>query len=285
MTAENARLDSFVELARALPLSKDGAIEAVVAACDDHDSSMQDIADCIGREPGLAAITLRQANSAHYGYGRRVDTLLDAAVVLGVQTVRSLAISAAVLRLLVLDRDGLSAHRRGILDHSICTGVAARTIARRANNTHPERAFVAGLVHELGTIALTRTAKGEYLQVIAACRSERRPFEAVEREVFGFDHAALGGRLSDVWGFPPSISDAIRWQHEPGRAELERPLAETLHVADWLAAETGHGLVPFARPAWPDSRAADALGLTRASVGELVAEIGSGLAGWSQIAA
>src|SRR6195952_2603538 len=94
-----ARLDEMVARVRSLPLSSDGAIESVIEACDDPRSGMQDIATRIGREPGLAAVVLRQANSAHYAFGRRIETIPDAAVVLGLGTIRSLAITSAVLRL------------------------------------------------------------------------------------------------------------------------------------------------------------------------------------------
>jgi HD-like signal output (HDOD) protein len=280
-----SRLEELLSRARSLPLSSDGAIEAVIAACDDPRSSMHDIAERIGQEPGLAAVVLRQANSAHYGYGRRIETIPDAAVVLGLGTIRSLAIASAVLRLLAVDRDGLSVHRRGLLDHSVCAAIAARTLARRQGPTHPEKAFLAAIIHELGTIVLTREARGEYLHVIACCRARNLPFAAVEQEVFGFDHAQLGARLAEMWQFPPPICEAIAHQHQPGRARLERGLAETLHVADWLAAELGRGVVPFAHPSWPEKRAADTFGLSSHNLGEIVDEVVAGLASWSLAAA
>ena len=73
-------------------------------------------------------------------------------------------------------------------------------------------------------------------------------FAEVEREVFGFDHAQLGARLAELWRFPPPICDAILHQHDPAKARIERGLAETLHVADWLVAEMGFGFVPFDHP-------------------------------------
>ena len=139
MHDQATRIDEFVDAARSLPLSADGAIEAVVDACDDPRSAMGDIAERIAREPGLAAIVLRQANSAHYGYGRRVDTVLDAAVVLGIGTIRSLAITSAVLRFLAIDRDGLSAFRRDLLRHSVGVGIAARTLAPGRTRRIPRR--------------------------------------------------------------------------------------------------------------------------------------------------
>ena len=280
-----ARLEALVEEARSLPLSADGVIEAVVESCDDPHASMADVSERIGREPGLAAVVLRQANSAHYGFGRRVDTLVDAAVVLGVGTIRSLAIASAVLRMLAVDRDGLSSFRRELLQHSVWTGIAARTLARRQDTAHPEKAFLAGLMHELGTIVLTRAARGEYLHVIATCRREKLPFWVVERDLFGFDHAVLGSRLTEAWRFPPAISESVLHQHNPEAARIERGLAETVHVADWLAAELGQGLVPFAHPEWPDRRAADTFGLSSHGLAELCEEVRAAAGGWAHAAA
>jgi HD-like signal output (HDOD) protein len=205
--------------------------------------------------------------------------------VLGVGTIRSLAIASAVLRLLAVDRDGLTMHRRALLEHSVATGIAARTLARRQGVTHPEKAFLAGIIHELGTIVLTREAKPEYLHIVAQARQRRLPFAVVEQEVLGFDHAQLGARLAEGWQFPPPMCEAIANQHAPQSARLERSLAETLHVADWLAAEMGTGLVPFAHPQWPEKRSADAFGLSEHNVGELKREVGSSLAAWPAMAA
>jgi HD-like signal output (HDOD) protein len=103
--------------------------------------------------------------------------------------------------------------------------------------------------------------------------------------VFGFDHAELGARLAEVWQFPPPICEAIVRQHEPERARLERALVETLHVADWLAADMGRGLVPFAHPEWPEKRAADAFGLSPHNLGDVKEEIDAALGSWMFAAA
>jgi HD-like signal output (HDOD) protein len=275
------RLEELLDRARFLPLSEDGAIEGIVAACDDPRSSMHDIAERIGKEPGLAAVVLRQANSAHYGYGRRVETIPDASVVLGVGTIRSLAIASAVLRQLAVDRDGLTAHRLLVLEHSVTTAITARVLARRQGTTHPEKAFLTGIIHELGTIVLSRQTRPEYLHVVSKARTGRRGFGDVQREVYGFEQAQLGARLAEAWQFPAPICEAILNQHDPERARLDRGLCDTLHVADWLAADMGRGLVPFDHPSWPVKRAADTFGLSPHNLGELKAEIEHGLGGFS----
>jgi HD-like signal output (HDOD) protein len=275
------RLEELLDRARFLPLSADGAIEGIVAACDDPRSSMHDIAGRIELEPGVAAVVLRQANSAHYGYGRRVETIPDAAVVLGIGTIRSLAIASAVLKLLAVDRDGLSQHRQQILQHSVATAITARVLARRQGTTHPEKAFLTGIIHELGTIVLSRETKPEYLHVVSKARTARRSISDVEREVYGFEHAQLGARLAEAWQFPAPICEALLTQHDPERARMDRGLCDTLHVADWLAADMGLGFVPFDHPSWPVKRAADTFGLSPHNLHEVKAEIQQGLGGFS----
>ena len=103
--------------------------------------------------------------------------------------------------------------------------------------------------------------------------------------MFGFDHAQLGARLAELWRFPPPICDAILHQHEPAKARIERGLAETLHVADWLVAEMGFGFVPFDHPEWPDKRAADTFGLSDHNLAELREEVRSSLDQWLVVAA
>ncbi len=278
-----ARLDAMVERVRSLPLSADGALEAVLAACDSPTTTMVDIGERVGREPALAAVVMRQANSPYYGFGRKVETLPDACVLLGVGTIRTLALTNAALRFLAIDRDGLTQLRRDLLAHSVTTAVAARAIARRGG-AHPEKAFLCGIIHELGTIVMTRVAKPEYLHAFVEARRTGRSFAAAERETFGFDHAQLGARIAEVWRFPAPICDAIAHQHEPGRARLERTLAEALHCADWLAADLGRGVVPFDHPSWPDRRAADTFGLSPLSLDELVREVDAGSLAWGAAA-
>jgi HD-like signal output (HDOD) protein len=271
----------MLERVRSLPLSADGAIEDIVAACDSPTTTMPAIAERVGHEPALAAIIMRQANSAYYGFGRRIETLPDACVLLGIGTLRTLALTNAALRFLAIDNDGLTPIRRGLLEHSVTVASAARCLAPKAGE-QVDRAFLTGLIHELGTIVLSRVAKPEFLHVHVTARRERCAFATVEREVLGFDAAALGARLAEQWRFPDPICEAILHQDEPAGAG---PLAAVVHVASWAAAELGRGLVPFDHPRWPDERAAATVGLDPAGLDELFAEIEQGADAWSAAAA
>ena len=80
---------------------------------------------------------------------------------------------------------------------------------------------------------------------------------------------------------PAAVCEAIRCQHEPGAARIERSLADSLHCGDWLAAEMHRGLVPFDHPEWPEKRAADVFGMSPLNLAELIAEVDEGAQGFS----
>jgi HD-like signal output (HDOD) protein len=212
---------------------------------------------------------MRQANSAYYGFGRRIETLPDACVLLGIGTLRTLALTNAALRFLAIDNDGLTPIRRGLLEHSVTVAAAARVLGTRAGE-QADRAFLTGLIHELGTIVLSRVAKAEFLHVYVTARRERCAFALVERDVLGFEASALGARLAEQWRFPAPICEAIEYQNDPAG---HGPLTAVVHVASWMTAELGRGLVPFDHPAWPDERAAAITGLEPAQLDELFAEV------------
>ncbi len=274
-------LDAMLERVRSLPLSADGAIEDIITACDSPTTTMSAVAQRVGHEPALAAIVMRQANSAYYGFGRRIETLPDACVLLGIGTLRTLALTNAALRFLAIDNDGLTPIRRGLLEHSVTVAAAARALALRAGE-QTDRAFLTGLIHELGRIVLSRVAKPEFLHIYVTARRDRCSFATVEQDVLGFDAAALGARLAEQWRFPTAICEAIQHQDAPAGAGT---LASIVHVADWAAAELQRGLVPFDHAAWPDEQAAAVAGLDEGTIDDLLAEITSGAENWAAAAA
>ncbi len=270
-------LDTLVAQVRELPLSSDGTLEAVIAACDDPDTPITEIATHVGRDPALAAVVLRQANSAALGRMRHTETIDEACIVLGVAALRTMAVTNGVMRFLSVDRDGLVPYRRALLAHSLATATAARGIARRAGIV-PERAFLAGLVHDIGLIAMTRAARPLFLHGVVTSRTTGAPLPHVLKETLGYDDADLGARLADEWRLPPVLVDAIRAHREPAHARLERVLVETLHVADWVAEEAGHRLDVPGHREWPDLRAAESVGLNESTLDEFLAEPSATLA-------
>ncbi|MCW2924452.1 MAG: metal dependent phosphohydrolase [Thermoleophilia bacterium] len=246
---------TLVEEVRDLPMSMSETLPAVIEACDNADTSVNDLTALISSDQSLVAMLLKLANSAYYGYARRIETLPEAIVLLGFSTIKSLAITATTMNLLFQSQDELSEVRHEIWSHSLGVGVAARALARKRGNIHPEKAFVAGLLHDLGMIILSVYRKDDFLKILAVAQDRGVTYEAAERDVLGFSHATLGAEVAEAWSFPATHCEAIRCHHEPTAATLQPGLAQVAHLADWMVVDLGVGQLVDAVQDEPDEAA------------------------------
>ncbi len=229
----NAALEQLVDEVRDLPLTVSDVLAQVITECDNADASVSSLARIMAGDQALAAMVLKLANSAYYGYARRIESLPDAVVLLGFASVKNLAITASITRLLATDQDDLTEIRSGIFDHSLCTAVCARILGR-TKRVSGEKAFVAGLLHDLGLIVLVCYAKDRFRQLYAVASERNLPLDEVELEVLGFTTAALGSAVAAEWQFPPALCDALAHQHDPS-ARRGRPAARPHRAPRGLA--------------------------------------------------
>lgn len=220
-------------------------------------SSWQRVAEVIGQDPALSAQLLKLANSAYHAQ-RHVDTLSRAVALLGTRILYDLAVGASAMSVFqrlsteVLD---LSAFWR----HSLATGMIAKTLAQHAHMLHPERLFVAGLLHEIGLLVLCMRLPELMDEVLARAQGDETRLAAEERKHLGYDHAEVGARLLELWQLPAATITAIRHHHRPGLTPGPGLDAALVHLAEHLAnarAETSlTGLpaqapLPVEEPVW-----------------------------------
>jgi putative nucleotidyltransferase with HDIG domain len=268
---ENPALEQLVDEVRDLPLTVSDVLAQVITECDNADASVSSLARIMAADQALAAMVLKLANSAYYGYARRIESLPDAVVLLGFASVKNLAITASITRLLATDRDDLSQIRQGIFEHSLATATCARLLGR-TRRVSGEKAFVAGLLHDLGLIILVCYAKDRFRELLAEAERRSVAFEAIEHEILGFSHAELGARVAAEWQFPPALCDALRHHHDPTQAETDRVLAGTVHLADWVAKRLEIGFVGPAAPEAPNAVAAAEFELNESTLPRIEAE-------------
>jgi HD-like signal output (HDOD) protein len=149
----------------------------------------------------------------------------------------------------------------------VCARILGRT--RRVMG---EKAFVAGLLHDLGMIVLVCYAKDRFRELYATAEERNVPLEDVELEILGFTSAALGSAVAAEWQFPPGLCDALAHQHDPSGAEADPLLARTVHLADWLAKRLGVGFVGPSVRDEPNAEAAAEFQLTPASLARFETE-------------
>ncbi len=243
-----------------------------------REASFEEIAEAIAADPGLTTQILRTVNSAAYGLPREITSLQEAVVVLGANSVRSIALSFAFVRGL-RDPQGardLDAHWRA----SLMTALAARGLTRILGVWDREEAFLVGMIADVGALVLFDQLE-EYRPLFSRFVSGGGDLAELERHEpgLGTDHAELGGALLRSWGFPPQICDLVKRHHEAGDSDdgLSTPMDRKALNAAWVCARTlslpgyGHETPELARwlTDYLDVPAEPIAGLLEALPGEL----------------
>jgi putative nucleotidyltransferase with HDIG domain len=218
------------------------ALKALQATKDPNTTAKQ-LQLIIGQDQALAARILRIVNSAMYGLSRTVSTIAHAVTVLGMQTLRSVLMAAAVQHAFDHARArGQDLTARLLMEHSWGAALAARCLALRVRYENPDEAFLCGLMHDIGKPVLLRNYPGHYLQVISDAYRARTTFHERELSLLGFSHAHVGALLSEKWNFPPQMAAAIAFHHTPGAAPAYRKLVSVVALADLIMVHLGVGL-------------------------------------------
>ncbi len=206
------------------------------------ETDLREIARLVESDPSLSAKLLALCRRSNMGL--TVTTVDRAVVLLGLDAVRAAVLSISVFELLggPGERAGGGFDRRELWMHSVAAACAAELIAERlpASDDRPEpsEAFVCGLLHDLGKIALDLIIPKSFARIVEVCDRQRADFARVARRVVGIDHHVVGKRLGEHWGLPLMIRDAM-WLHGQGPDSLpDLPHARLLRVviaADRLA--------------------------------------------------
>lgn len=260
--------DDVLRQVRSLP-SLPAVVIELLQTLDDDTTDMQALADKLAYDQALSAKVLRVANSSFYGLQGKIESITDAIVVLGLQGIRTLATAAAVTSAFVAsDRSPLDF--RQFWRHSIAVALCAKEIAR-LKRMNEGNAFAAGLLHDIGRLALASCFPQHFAAVARAREAADSTWLAVEREMLGIDHAEIGQVLTEYWRFPPLLISAIGTHHSP--AVQQDPLAALVHVADAI----GHALdlsgEPEAQVPLLQDAAWQATGLGEAQLQQLLATV------------
>ncbi len=236
-------------------------------------STASDAARVIGMDQSLAAKLLRLVNSAFYGFPTKVDTLSRAVTIVGSRQLTTLALGISVVSLFRDLPPGL-VEVKAVWKHSVACGLAASALAGCAARGRDgmERLFVAGLLHDVGRLVLYRNLPRPSGRALRLARRKNMLLCLAERQVFGFDHATLGGVLLSGWRFPESLIRAVRSHHGPGRPAWTVEPA-VVHVADLVvnAMRMGSSGEIFVPPLVPEAFAT--LGVAPGALGEAMARV------------
>jgi putative nucleotidyltransferase with HDIG domain len=207
-----------------LPLT----VVALGEAVQDERCTVDRILGILSKDPSLSATLLRMANSALYASGGAVMDLRTAVLRLGFNAVANLGTGAAVIKTL---KGGTHLDAVKLWQHSVAVGLTAKGVCVLAKrHGQADTAFLTGLLHDIGKVALDTCYPEAYAEVLQKV-ADGAFFVDAEREVLGMDHAEAGSLLAESWSFPEAIVEVIRDHHEPKADEF---LPNLIHLADLL---------------------------------------------------
>lgn len=213
-------------------------VTKVLEICNRPDTSPKDLNQVISLDPVLTGQVLKLINSAYYSLPNKITTLTRAIIMLGLNTVKNLALSTTILGTMRTQVSSQSLQMDHFWTHSICVGVMAKAIAgvKGIPTMLREEAFVAGLLHDLGKVVLSDCFGRQYVLAMKTARTDQCSLRAAETEIFGFDHGLTGGMISKKWQLNNNITDALSHHHEPATiTEEDRELVAIVALANMYA--------------------------------------------------
>ena len=216
----------------------------VLDTCNDPMASANDLKRVVSLDPVLTARVLKLINSAYYSLGKPVASLSRAIIMLGVNTVKNLALSSTIIENLNSMRSGHLFSADDFWGHSLSVGVVAKLLAHFTGVPAKKREeyFVAGLLHDIGKIPLHRKFPDDYHRICESAQKGRVELYRNEFECLGIDHGAVGNIIGNKWHLGSSLLESLTYHHNPEDSATHcREFVSIIALANLLALQLNIG--------------------------------------------
>jgi HD-like signal output (HDOD) protein len=198
---------------------------------------LKKVTDLLSQDKSLAAQCLQMANSPLFGRWHKVESLHGAVVSLGFHHVSDIAMSCGVLNMLPGAKTSLDPVI--FWEHSLGCALVCRHLARKINLADPEKAYLAGLLHDLGIIVNLWVLPQEFRTAYDIAKAEEIPLHEAEQKSLGFTHCDSGRLLAESWGLAPDLIEVVTFHHFPQKSSQDAGLVALVHIADLLCRMSG----------------------------------------------
>lgn len=246
-TGSERKMENSDMLARARFLVKDvtslPTIPAVVTRTLEllsrSEVELDEIVDLVLTDQVLAARVIRMVNSPLYRPALEIHSVKHALIYLGLSKIRELVLSCTLIGLFK-KQDG-PINIRTFWEHSFGVGIVARVIAEMAHYPHSEKAYLSGIVHDIGKVFLNHYMKEDFQKVLELIQKEPQKLIDAEARLIGTTHCHIGICIASTWNFPEDYCEAILSHHTPEEAVLNPLLTAIVNLADLFCSVRGLG--------------------------------------------
>ena len=224
-----------------------GVVAKISRMVENPEAGVAEIGRLITQDQVLSAKVLRMANSAFFGMSRKISSIPQALMILGLDVVKGLVLTSSVF-------DMIQKSMTGLWEHSIGCAAAAGAVAQTLGRGDAEEILVAGLLHDLGKVVLALNLPDDLKLIHAQSSARRMSFHEAETAVLDFHHGEIGQWLAEHWNLPDSLAEPMRLHHHPERAVSYPETTAIVHIANSVIRGWGYGyagdtLVPPISPA------------------------------------
>lgn len=209
----------------------------VLELTQQEDVSVNEIAGVIEKDPALTAKLLQTANSPMFGLAKTVGSIQQATVILGLRTVKVMALSFSLVDALQESQGGEFDYRT-YWQRSLTTAVVSKLIAQQHGGTRTDECLVGGLLSDIGMLAAHQCIGDKYNSVVKKYAANPQPIQEIEAEVLGLTHARISSEMLRKWSLPDMLCDAVGAHHGEGLDSLEQRtklLASVMYASSSIA--------------------------------------------------
>ncbi len=209
-----------------------------------ENTQASDIEKIITPDPAITTNLLRLANSAYFGFLKEITSVKQAVTLMGQKRVYELAVSGAFSNIIPPVIHGFKISSKDFWLHSIAVAVMSETLAEKLKINMPDMIFTAGLLHDVGKLAMGPFLEAEDSRLVEHIKNNpEASFIESEQAVFGTNHCEVGAVVAQMWNLPASVECAAKWHHDPNNAPMDADqyLIDLIHISDAMAHMVGYG--------------------------------------------
>ena len=214
----------------------------IMSLAENENSSLAEIADLIVHDPSITASILKICNAAHFGLSRRIESVQDAIVLLGLDQIVELVLLNATAENFRDEPDGYGLGEGELWKHAVISAYAAKRLAESHGFVSQKHLiFTAALLKDIGKLIMGRFVAFSYEKINILVHSKGYSFNEAEKEVIGINHEELGARLGRKWRFGDKLVYMIRHHHMTDASARNSPETALVYLADMVCMMIGFG--------------------------------------------
>ena len=223
------KAQQLVEQIDDLPTIPVGATQ-VLQLLDQPDVQIEEVADLMLSDQVMTARVMKMINSPVYKPEHEITSLKRALVYLGLRHIREVALTTSLIS--AFDENKGAMEVSAFWEHSFGVGMVSKIIAKKVGYPDLEKAYIAGIIHNLGVVFLSNFMRDDFQKVLD--RIKDKPIKMIDAEIeqFGTSHCEIGLCMARKWNFPEAYCEVIALHHTPSAATIDPVLCAIVNLSD-----------------------------------------------------